>query len=239
VDLALANSMGESRRHPLPHLRELHLAGPLSCDYACYILTGCNNLRSLTLGVEWLDSAFSNALPASRRDLLGREYLEELRGVNPNLIKLSELRLFAQYSRGRTRLDKEFALYILAAFKDLRHFGNFVFWKMTQAEKQAVFAEARKANRNITFDEDYSEKWSGGSFNFRKHIRDGYPYHERMCLLMPARSPFHYVDEVRGRLFIRAWLFGSRFACAQAVIFFAKPYPKNAGEASIGLWVAA
>jgi hypothetical protein len=147
--------------------------------------------------------------------------------------------LFAQYSRGRTRLDKEFALYILAAFKDLRHFGNFVFWKMTQAEKQAVFAEARKANRNITFDEDYSEKWSGGSFNFRKHIRDGYPYHERMCLLMPARSPVHYVDEVRGRLFIRAWLFGSRFACAQAVIFFAKPYPKNAGEASIGLWVAA
>ena len=34
-------------------------------------------------------------------------------------------------------------------------------------------------------------------------------------------------------------LLGSRFACAQAVIFFAKPYPKNAGEASIGLWVAA
>jgi hypothetical protein len=36
-----------------------------------------------------------------------------------------------------------------------------------------------------------------------------------------------------------ACLFGSRFACAQAVIFFAKPYSINAGEASIVLWIAA
>jgi hypothetical protein len=34
-------------------------------------------------------------------------------------------------------------------------------------------------------------------------------------------------------------LFGSRFACAQAAIFFAKPYSINAGEALIVLWVAA
>ncbi len=34
-------------------------------------------------------------------------------------------------------------------------------------------------------------------------------------------------------------LFGSRFACAQAAIFFAKPYSINAGEASIVLWIAA
>jgi hypothetical protein len=34
-------------------------------------------------------------------------------------------------------------------------------------------------------------------------------------------------------------LFGSRFACAQAVIFFAKPYSINAGETSVVLWVAA
>jgi hypothetical protein len=204
VDLALANSMGESRRHPLPHLRELNLVGPLGCDYARYILTGCDNLRSLTLGVEWPDPAFSNALPASRRDLLGREYLDELRGVNPNLVNLSELHLFAQYSRGRTRLDKDFALYILAAFQNLRHFGNFLFWKMTQADKQAVFAEARKANRDITFDEDYTEEWSGsgGSSSFRKHIRDG--YHERACSWMPLRSPSRYLyfEEVIGRLFI-------------------------------------
>jgi hypothetical protein len=31
----------------------------------------------------------------------------------------------------------------------------------------------------------------------------------------------------------------TRFACAQAAIFFAKPYSLNAGEASIDLWVAA
>jgi hypothetical protein len=30
-------------------------------------------------------------------------------------------------------------------------------------------------------------------------------------------------------------LFGSRFACAQAAIFFTKPYSINAGEASIVL----
>ncbi len=34
-------------------------------------------------------------------------------------------------------------------------------------------------------------------------------------------------------------LFGSRFVCAQAAIFFAKPYSINAGEASIVLWIAA
>jgi hypothetical protein len=33
--------------------------------------------------------------------------------------------------------------------------------------------------------------------------------------------------------------FGSRFACAQAAIFFAKPYSINAGETSIVLWIAA
>jgi hypothetical protein len=32
-------------------------------------------------------------------------------------------------------------------------------------------------------------------------------------------------------------LVGSRFACAQAVIFFAKPYSINAGEATIVLWI--
>ncbi len=45
-------------------------------------------------------------------------------------------------------------------------------------------------------------------------------------------------------LFMQNWiqsscLFGSRFAYAQAAIFFAKPYSINAGEASIVLWVAA
>jgi hypothetical protein len=34
-------------------------------------------------------------------------------------------------------------------------------------------------------------------------------------------------------------LFGSRFVCAQAVIFFAKPYSINAGDTSIVLWTAA
>ncbi len=33
-------------------------------------------------------------------------------------------------------------------------------------------------------------------------------------------------------------LFGSRFACAQAVIFFAKPYSIYAGVTSIVLWIA-
>jgi hypothetical protein len=34
-------------------------------------------------------------------------------------------------------------------------------------------------------------------------------------------------------------LFGSRFACAQTAIFFAKPCSKNAGEELIVLWIAA
>jgi hypothetical protein len=34
-------------------------------------------------------------------------------------------------------------------------------------------------------------------------------------------------------------LFGSRFACAQPAIFFAKPYSINAGETLNVLWIAA
>jgi hypothetical protein len=36
-----------------------------------------------------------------------------------------------------------------------------------------------------------------------------------------------------------SWLFGSRFACAQAMIFFAKLYSINAGVTSIVLWIVA
>jgi hypothetical protein len=197
VDLALANSMGESRRHPLRQLRELHLVGPLGCDCTRYLLSGCDALRSLTLGVEWPDPAFCNVMPASRRDLLGREYLDEIRAVN-SLAGLEEIHLFAQYSRGRFRLDKEFALYVLAEFKRLRHFGNFTFWKMTHADKQAVFNAAKKSNRDITFDEDFSENWAlvGIPGNFRKNLKECYS--QNACSWLPLRSPsrFFYFDEV-------------------------------------------
>ena len=192
VDLALANSLGESRRHPLRELRELHLVGPLGCDCARYILSGCDNLRSLTLGVEWPDPAFCNVMPTSRHDLLGREYLNEVRAVN-SLAHIEEMHLYAQHGRGRTSLDKEFALYVLGEFKRLRHFGNFVFWKMSNADKQSVISTARKTNRDISFDEDYAEEWSpaGSSGDFRRNLKDC--YYEKACSWLPFRTSTRYI----------------------------------------------
>jgi hypothetical protein len=186
VDLAMENRLGEGRRHPLRQLRQLNLVGPLGVDCARYILAGCDNISSLTLGVEWPDPSLCNVRPGSRRDLLGREYLDEVRSVN-SLANLEEIHLFAQYSQGRGKLDKDFALHVLGEFKQLRHFGTFRFWRMSGADKQAVFSAARNSNREITFDEDYTdmEPLAGSSGNFRQNLKDCYT--EKACSWLPLK----------------------------------------------------
>lgn len=192
VDVSLASSLGESRRHPLPHLAQLHLVGPLGCDFARYLVAGCDNLRSLTLGIEWPDTAFCNVAPGSRRDLLGREYMDEVRSVN-SLSGLEEIHLFAQYSRCRNYLTKDFALYMLAEFGRLRHFGNFSFWDMNYPQRQEVLSAVRRSNRDITFDEDYAEDWmpSGRSGNLRRNLKDCYK--EKACSWLPFRMTHRYI----------------------------------------------
>ena len=39
---------------------QVHLVGPYGCEFVRYILVGCANVKSLTLGVEWPEPAFCN-----------------------------------------------------------------------------------------------------------------------------------------------------------------------------------
>ena len=59
---------------------------------------GCDNLKKLTLGIEWPDPIFCSVNPTSRKDLLGREYLDEVRRVN-SLSQLQEIHFFSTQHR--------------------------------------------------------------------------------------------------------------------------------------------
>ena len=59
---------------------------------------GCDNLKKLTLGIEWPDPIFCSVNPTSRKDLLGREYLDEVRQVN-SLSQLQEIHFFSTQHR--------------------------------------------------------------------------------------------------------------------------------------------
>ena len=84
------------------NLLELHLVGPLFSEYVRYAVAGANQLKCLTLGVEWPDESYCNVGPESRKDVLGKEYIEELLSVN-SLQYTEELHFFAQNRRGSVR----------------------------------------------------------------------------------------------------------------------------------------
>ena len=104
-------------------LTGLHLRGPLGYEYVRYVVQGAVNLTTLSLDIEWPDTMYCNVLPAPK-DLLGREYLEEVRRSNP-LSKLEEIHFLSQQQRGMVKLNKDFALHIVEEFKELKHFGTF------------------------------------------------------------------------------------------------------------------
>ena len=70
------------------------------------------------------------------------------------LCKVEELHLYAQFRKGRSRLLKDCADFVLATFPALKHLGNFSFWNLNRSEKNEIFAKSRSSNRGIIFDED-------------------------------------------------------------------------------------
>ena len=70
------------------------------------------------------------------------------------LAKVEELHLYAQFRRGRLRLAKDCADFVLAKFPALKHLGNFSFWNLNRSEKSEILAKSRSSNRGIIFDED-------------------------------------------------------------------------------------
>jgi len=187
-------SFGTHQKNRLDRLEQVHLVGPYGCEFVRYTLSGCPSIKSLTLGIEWPDPAFCNVQPTARKDLLGKEYLEEVRSNN-RLDNLEELHLLAQYGRGRAKLNKEFADYVLAEFKHLKHLGTFRFWNLTQQEISVIRHNNRKINRDITTDEDFTTRHSQGKNKFLYNYTPGRG--EAACSWLPLRSPaFAFIDEV-------------------------------------------
>jgi len=194
VNIAPGGGQESATTHRMDKLEQVHLVGPYGCDFVRYTLSGCPNVKSLTLGVEWPDPAFCNVQPGSRKDLLGKEYLEEVR-TNNRLDGLEELHLLAQYGRGRTKLNKELADYVLSEFKKLKHLGTFRFWNLTQQEISVIRHGNRKINRDITTDEDFTARQSQGKNKFLYNYTSGRG--EAACSWLPLRSPqFAFIDEV-------------------------------------------
>ncbi len=89
-----------------------------------------------------------------RRDLVGKEYLDEIMSVNA-LSKLEEIHLMAQYRKGRHRLTKACADFVLDNFKALRHLGNFQFWNMGPSEVYSIIAQVGVASLRCDHDMNF------------------------------------------------------------------------------------
>lgn len=59
----------------LASLERVHISGPFGNALIKYLLRGAENIKSLALGIEWLDPAFCSTQPEGRSDFLGKEYL--------------------------------------------------------------------------------------------------------------------------------------------------------------------
>eukprot|EP00088_Acartia_fossae_P032966 TRINITY_DN3374_c0_g1_i11.p1 TRINITY_DN3374_c0_g1~~TRINITY_DN3374_c0_g1_i11.p1 ORF type:complete len:855 (-),score=238.02 TRINITY_DN3374_c0_g1_i11:109-2673(-) len=147
-------SLLAGKQHALRQLTELHLIGPLFADYVRYAIAGADKLRSLTLGVEWPDDSYCNVGPEARKDVIGREYLDELLSVN-TMDNLEEIHLFAQFRRGSYRLTEEFAVHLATIFKHLKHIGTFRYWARELHVANCI-RSVLKVNPAITFDENYN-----------------------------------------------------------------------------------
>jgi len=194
VDLRL-DSSSSSRGH-FSKLRELHLIGPLESGYVRYAVHGANLLKSLTLGIEWPDSTSCNVVPTQAKDMLGREFLDEVRSVN-SLALLEELHLFTQYRRGGSKLDADLAFHIARELKNLRHLGTFRFWNIRDLLIEEVMDEIRRINPAITFDEDYPRQPALEDRFLDLHVEDrGSVACSWLPLNFRASSIFHTMTEL-------------------------------------------
>merc|ERR1719244_2268410 len=152
-DVDIVQDMLDNTQPTFVHLQELHLVGPFEVNLVKYLIQGSNNINSLSLGIEWKGC---NVVPASSKDILGVDFLEELCVTNP-LPVLTELHLFGQDYDSRKYLDKECAYYILRTFTELRHLGTFMFWNFEDlSERRAFIREVKESNRDISFDPHFT-----------------------------------------------------------------------------------
>lgn len=192
VDIALENSV---HNPGLVKLRELHLMGPFGSQLVRFLLSGSHNLTSLTLAIEWPDPAFCNVVPSSRRDFLGRDYLQDVMQGNC-LNHIQELHFMAQYARGRKYLTKDFAMYLIKNLLSLKHFGTIRLWNMTAGERREVRKYVKSNNIALTIDPDSDPRPSENSGDFRNmFVANKCEY---ACSWLPVKqaSTFSFFEEV-------------------------------------------
>jgi len=192
VDIALENSV---HNPGLVKLRELHLMGPFGSQLVRFLLSGSHNLTSLTLAIEWPDPAFCNVVPSSRRDFLGRDYLQDVMQGNC-LNHIQELHFMAQYARGRKYLTKDFAMYLIKNLLTLKHFGTIRLWNMTAGERREVRKYVKSNNIALTIDPDSDPRPSENSGDFRNIFVSNKC--EYACSWLPVKqaSTFSFFEEV-------------------------------------------
>ena len=75
---------------------------------------------------DWYEPGVCSVQPSSPKDYLGIDYFNELKTFN-SMKSVTELHLASPTRKGRFRLDKNFATYILQNYgKTLKHLGNFI-----------------------------------------------------------------------------------------------------------------
>jgi len=193
VDLALENSVHSGAG--LSKLKELHLMGPFGSQLVRFLLSGSARLVTLSLAIEWPDPAFCNVVPASRRDFLGRDYLQDVMQGN-SLNYIQELHFMAQYARGRKYLTKDFAMFLIKNFITLKHLGTIRLWNMTAGERREVRKFVKVNNMDITMDPDTEPRPSENSGDFRNIFVSNRS--EAACSWLPVKqaSTFSFFEEV-------------------------------------------
>lgn len=150
----------------LTSLESCFLVGPFGNDVVRYLISGSRDIRTLTLSIEWLSPTYCDNQPLSRKDILGKEYLEEVVAANP-LSELTELHLMAQFRRGRGRLNRTCYDYVLETFPKVTHLGNFTFWSLNNFEVRTIAMELKSGNRKLTIDEDLHTMREDPKFEYK------------------------------------------------------------------------
>ena len=185
----------------LRRLREVHLMGPFPSSVTRYLLDTSPDLETLTLSVDWPDPACCNILPDTRMDYLGTNYIKQVMAGN-SLVKVRELHLMTQYSRGKKYLDSEFAQFILKSLPGLEHLGCFRCWNMTLRQRREArefaLTKSLKAVQGgrIVVDQDSKPRPSENIGDFR-NIFDPDKM-KSSCLWLPVKpmSTFSFFEEV-------------------------------------------